>query len=505
MDILTQIKYHAEHSPDRMAVVSENETLTYEQLDTYSDRLAGHLYHIYGEGEAPVVVYGHKQPDMLVCFLACVKAGRAYCPVDISVPLSRTHSIIEASGAVAVLSVSPLDGVEKYSVVQADELKQIISTDQKACPKDSRVSGLDTFYIIFTSGSTGTPKGVQIPCECLNHFLDWACDLGLPREEKYGASFLNQAPFSFDLSVMDLYTCLACGGTLWTLSKEVQSDYRKMFSVMSKSHAKVWVSTPSFADVCLADKSFNSNLLPELGTFLFCGETLTNRTALALLERFPAASVINTYGPTESTVALTDVTITNELAQTVSPLPVGRTKPGSYIEIWDEAGNIVPEGTIGEIVILGDTVSTGYLGAPELTARSFFETKRDGTLIRGYHSGDSGYLKDQMLYFGGRIDLQIKLHGYRIEVEDIEQNLLKLAGVRQTAVIPNIKDDKVKSLTAYLACDLPDTKETTRSLKEALKEHLPDYMIPKKFVYLEHLPMTANGKCDRKKLREIIL
>lgn len=502
MDILDQIHYYAETAPERRAIVSEDASITYKQLDEYSDRLAGYLYRTYGEGTAPVVVYGHKQPAMPVCFLACAKAGRAYCPVDISVPLPRTLSIIETAKPPVILSVSPLDCPGDVPVIGTDELNKICRTTQDACPKDIRVHGEDSFYIIFTSGSTGTPKGVQISCDCLNHFLDWACDLGTPREDKCGASFLNQAPFSFDLSVMDLYTCLACGGTLWTLTKEIQTNYRDMFAVMKASQAKVWVSTPSFADICLADKSFCSAMLPELAVFLFCGETLTNHTASALLERFPGTLVVNTYGPTESTVALTHVTVTEDLARNTSPLPVGTAKPGSMIEIWDAGGQPLPDGIQGEIVILGDTVSTGYLGSPDLTARSFFVHPHSG--VRGYHSGDKGYLKDGMLYYCGRIDLQIKLHGYRIELEDVESNLMKLPEIKQAAVTPNLKDGKISSLTAHVVCtcEVENPRETAKALKQQLKAYVPDYMVPKKFVFLPNLPMTANGKCDRKKLEE---
>lgn len=238
------------------------------------------------------------------------------------------------------------------------------STGQKKkhpeVPETAWVSGKDTWYIIFTSGSTGTPKGVQISADCLNHYLDWSVGLGSAAEEKDGQVFLNQAPFSFDLSVMDLYTSLASGGTLYCLEKTVQSDYRLLMQSLGASKANVWVSTPSFAEVCLSEKSFSEELLPKLQVFLFCGETLGNRTVQKLQERFPKAAVVNTYGPTESTVAVTDVLVTPQMARETEPLPVGRAKPGTRIEIRDEAGTVLPDGEKGEIIILGDTVSTGY-------------------------------------------------------------------------------------------------------------------------------------------------
>ena len=362
------------------------------------------------------------------------------------------------------------------------------------------MTGDDTWYIIFTSGSTGTPKGVQISADCLSHYLDWSVGLGTAPEEKEGKVFLNQAPFSFDLSVMDLYTSLVSGGTLYCLEKSVQSDYKKLMESLAQSQAGVWVSTPSFAEVCLSEKSFDEKMLPQLRAFLFCGETLGNRTALKLMERFPKAAVINTYGPTESTVAVTDVTVTKEMAETVNPLPVGAAKPGTVIEIRDENGTTLADGEKGEIIILGDTVSTGYFCQEELTGKAFF--LENG--VRGYHTGDKGYLEHGMLFYCGRIDLQIKLHGYRIELEDIENNIRRLSGIEHVVVLPNERDGKVKSLTAYVVEEpLPENeREETARLKHELLAYVPEYMVPKKFVFLEQMPMTNNGKADRKRLKE---
>lgn len=238
--------------------------------------------------------------------------------------------------------------------------------------------------------------------------------------------------------------------------------------------------------------------MPELQVFLFCGETLGNRTVRKLQERFPKARIVNTYGPTESTVAVTDVLVTPELEQQENPLPVGRAKPGTRIEIWDADGNVLPEGEKGEIIIIGDTVSTGYYKKQELTEQAFFVRPE----ARGYHTGDKGYLKNGMLYYCGRIDLQVKLHGYRIELEDIENNIRRLPGIEHVVVLPNERGGKVTSLTAYVVerQHPQDEKAESSELKNRLLQFLPDYMIPKKFVFLEQMPMTNNGKADRKLL-----
>lgn len=444
--------------------------------------------------------------------------SRAYCPIDISVPDARVEAILSALPSRIILSTEPLNAkTGGKQVIDLPVLQHIlqdckITRTPEFISEKNWVHGDDTYYIIFTSGSTGTPKGVQITADCLNHYLDWSTGLGSSPQQKRGQIFLNQAPFSFDLSVMDLYTSLASGGTLYCLEKSVQSDYRELMHSLGESGVHVWVSTPSFAEICLSEQGFGEKLLPNLETFLFCGETLTNKTAARLQARFPGAYIINTYGPTESTVAVTDVRITPELTAGKESLPVGRPKPGTVIEIQDEEGNALPEGEKGEIVIIGDTVSTGYYGRPDLTEKAFFlrEDPKHKTSVRGYHTGDKGWLHNGMLYYCGRIDLQIKLHGYRIELEDIENNISRLPQVQQAVVVPGMRGGKVTSLTAYIVkhpSEQPEAEEKTEKeeaarFRTALKEFLPDYMIPKKILFLKELPMTSNGKVNRKLLAE---
>lgn len=532
MDILKTIQSCAQTHPDRLAFVCGNITISYRDLWEESNKLANWLIKNNPTPGDPIAVYGHKHPKMLVCFLGCIKAGSAYCPIDISVPDARVSSILEALPSRIVLSTETLHAdAPGKTILTLSDIEMITADADSLIPQESTtaqlntkmsslsvsnefwVHGDQTFYIIFTSGSTGTPKGVQISANCLNHYLDWSVRLsGLTDEisETDNLVYLNQAPFSFDLSVMDLYTCLATEGTLFCLEKTVQADYKKLVQSLKQSNANVWVSTPSFADMCLSEKAINEELMPDLRAFLFCGEALGNRTVKKLQERFPKARIVNTYGPTESTVAVTDVLITPELNEQISPLPVGQAKPGTTIEIWDENGNVLPEGEKGEIIILGDTVSTGYYRREDLTQKSFFIIEDPNRLsaagfcspVRGYHTGDKGYLENGMLHYCGRIDLQIKLHGYRMELEDIESNIRKLPQVEHVVVIPNTRGGKVSSLTAFIVeRSMPeDPKAETAAIKEQLSVFLPDYMIPKKISFIEQMPMTNNGKADRKLL-----
>lgn len=533
MKLMKQIREFACVEGERTAIWAEDRSLSYEQLDEESDRLAAWIDETCGEDFGPVMVYGHKSASMPVCFLACAKAGRAYCPVDLCFPQSRVEAIREllqpklilvtetgggfeepeaAEEEMSSLTVSG-EGDNGQIVAGPEQILEIGASYERRISPEREVAGEDLFYMIFTSGSTGTPKGVQVTCDCLDHYLEWAVDLGLSRTWKAGRVFLNQAPFSFDLSVMDLYCCLACGGTLRMLDHDIQRDYSKLMPFLMNSGAGVWVSTPSFAEICLVDRSFCQERMPKLRLFLFCGETLTPSTALKLMERFPEARIINTYGPTESTVAVTQVEITEELARSAlssesgrsmesGQLPVGTVKPGSRIEIRRKDGSLAVEGEEGEIVILGDTVAAGYFQNEMLTKRSFFQCDFAGKTERGYRTGDLGLLSGGLLYCRGRMDSQVKLHGYRIELGDVEANLSGLPGIRRAVVIPNTREGAIKSLTAYVEGKRrsENERESALLLKKELRLRLPDYMIPKKIVFLDQIPVTSNGKADRKQL-----
>ncbi len=514
MDIIEEIKKYGKATPKKAAYIVDGRELTYGQLDSWSDALGDYIIKKYGKTGEPVAIYSHKSLYNLVCMLGCVKAGRGYCPIDMSVPKERVRSIIEKLGEGLTIALESLDGV-KGDVIGVEKLMEIINSPAagKTFEKPDLSGADDTFYIIFTSGSTGEPKGVQISRGALNSFLGWSVKLA----DSNGV-YLNQAPFSFDLSVMDTFTSLASGGTIWALTKEVQGDYSRLMESLGKSGAEIWVSTPSFATMCLADKSFESSLLPNLKRFMFCGETLRVETCRKLRERFPKTEIVNTYGPTESTVAVTDVVITEEMLAEDGSLPVGRPKPKTLIQIAGEDGRLLPEGQEGEILILGDSVSKGYYKLKEQTERAFFEMKasdlekwpEDEGVVRGYRTGDMGFLKDGMLHFSCRRDGQIKLHGYRMELSDIEHNLMKIPGVQEAVVLPNVRRGEIKSLTAFLAAggetvlEGEEERAETARIKEQLRAFLPDYMVPKKLVFMKSLPLTQNGKIDRKALKELM-
>jgi len=504
MDIIEIIDSYAAAHPDRFAHILRENTITYKNLFIKSNRLANFLINQFDFDKTPIIVYGHKQNEMLVSFLACAKAGHAYIPVDSSLPQSRVEEIINNAKSKMIICIDnyePLD--KKCEILDSDKLQRIFGKYDNTTPdKSYRVKETDVYYIIYTSGSTGKPKGVQITLANLHSFIRWSVPLANVGESR-APVILNAAPFSFDLSVMDVYISLAVGGTLFSIDKDMIANARELFTYLNKSNASVCVCTPSFADMCLADSSFNSILLPNIKCFLFCGETLTNRTANKLLQSFPLAKVVNLYGPTETTVAVTEVTIDQDVCDHISPLPVGRVKNDCEILIMDTAGNLVPESGHGEIVIAGESVSVGYYDNPEMTEKTFFVY--DGKCA--YRTGDEGYLKDGMLYYCGRLDFQVKLNGYRIEIEDIENNIRKLNSVENAFVVPSFSDEKLTHLNAFVV--LKD-KKADKSLKgiiafkRNLKELIPEYMVPKKIIFKDKFLLNSNGKIDRKTLsREV--
>jgi len=483
MNLLERIDHWATVCPDTIAHVSGDRTLTYGELRTHSDVLAHYLARRFGDDRAPIAALGHREPEMLIAFLGAVKSGRPYVPIDTAFPRQRIDNIIAISRAALVLT--PADTAQFSS--------------SGAGPPDNRVQRDDPFYILFTSGSTGEPKGVVITLGCLEHFVTWM--LAEQRFTEPGEIFLNQAPFSFDLSVMDLYCSLATGGTLFSISRDLVENPKRLYHALANCGVTTWVSTPSFAQMCLVEEKFGEAMLPSVRRFLFCGETLAPQTAARLLQRFPRAKVWNTYGPTEATVATTSVRIDHAILEKYSPLPVGRPMPETEVFVTNEKGEALTATHRGEIVIAGPNVSPGYLGRPDLTATAFFQHGDQ----RAYRTGDSGRFRDGLLFFEGRIDHQIKLYGYRIVLGDVEANLRVLGPVRDAVVIPVIKNGAAQSLAAFVVLNKRGEEshfELSDMLRKQLGGRLPAYMLPRKFVFLDTFPMTANGKADRARLAE---
>ena len=515
--------------PDVVAYENScGERITYAQLKQQSDSLAHWLMECgVVSCDAPIVVYGHKSPLMLVGFFACAKSGHAYVPVDVVYPRDRVAGIIEQIEGTMVLDTS--DGLLAWDemschvpVVLRERLQDIVGAD--AADDETALPGLradDVLYVLFTSGSTGKPKGVQLPVAHVDMFAEWLRECFAPLEgeaprvhagDGRGARiWFNRAPFSFDVSVADMAGGMVVGDTSFSLTGEHEDSLRDTFEALAKSDVTDWISTPSFVDQCLADESFTGDMLPSLRRMLLAGEVLRPETVSEAQRRFPGLRIFNGYGPTEAGF-VTICEITQEMLDSGRSLPIGYAKPDiDLIVLNPETLERVPNGQAGELFLVGPTVGKGYWNLPEQTEAGFHSCPAEycsAPGVRSYRSGDECIVEDDGLaYYHGRLDLQVKLHGFRIELGDIESALCNLPEVHMACVLPVKKNGVVAQLAAMVLLardDLPRGFAMTKQLKAALRTTLPGYMIPRVFKYLDDMPLNPNGKADRKALARLL-
>lgn len=447
------LKFH-----NRIAYKNGNTSITFEKLYSDAKKLAKELSL---QGTGPVVLYGHKEIMMITGIVACIFAGRAYVPIDVSMPEERIKEIINQSGASFIINAG-----EGICPVACNVKEDLFGTNNIA-------------YYIFTSGSTGKPKGIPISYSNLKNFCNWIVSLDgfkIATQEVV----LNQANFNFDLSVVDIFFSLLNGHTLIGLCKEDQNDYERLFSIVKKETVSFMVLTPTFLNILLSEPEFNSVHYPFLKCIYLCGEVLSPKIALKALNRFPELILINAYGPTEATSAVSAVTVTENICKLYDTIPIGKmTNNATQIALEEN-----------EIVLSGPSVFSGYLG----DIRGGYEI-RNG--INTYRTGDLGYIIDDYLFFNGREDYQIKYKGYRIELEEIENVVMNIPDVNECIVVPKFDaNGKVLFLKAYFTGEI----ESLQKLKALMLEKLPAYMIPKTIKKLDRMPVNANGKIDRKEI-----
>ena len=457
-------------NPNKIAYKVNNESITYKELWSCANHYAQLLKK---EGTSPVIIYGHKNISVIISILACLIANRTYVPVGLCTPLYRLKQIIKMTNSSLVLTEEIIT-LEKAKCLNLEELEEF---------KNESIKNIinDIVYIIFTSGSTGVPKGVPISKTNLNNFIEWISNLK-PLKDYKDISVLNQASFSFDLSVADFYYSLCNGHTLIALNSDITQSYDEVYNLMHD--VNVAVMTPTFMKLCLLNKEFNKENYPNLKCVYFCGEVLDIKTVRKLFEVFPNIKIINAYGPTEATSAVSAIIITKKMAYSEKILPVGEVKTfATDIEIVEN-----------EIVLKGKSVFNGYLG--NYKGGYFKENNRNC-----YKTGDIGFIKSGKLYCKGRKDNQVKYKGYRIELNDIEYNISLIEGVTGCAVIAKYDDNNiVKTIKAFVVVNNSKTPDT---IKKELENYIPVYMIPKTIKILDKIPINNNGKIDRKALSEL--
>ena len=502
-DMIETIERFARSQPDFPVYNVLGEVHTYHDLKVDSDSLAAKIDSLALPEKSPVVVFGGQEYDMLATFVALTKSGHAYIPIDSHSALERVTAIVEVAQPSLIIAINdfPLKDVN----IPILDLAAVQTAFAAKHPYEivHPVKGDDNYYIIFTSGTTGKPKGVQISHDNLLSFTNWMItdkEFATPARPQ----MLAQPPYSFDLSVMYWAPTLALGGTLFAVPSAITQDFKQLFETILNLPIAIWTSTPSFADMAMLSEDFNAEKMPGITHFYFDGEELTVKTAQKLRARFPNARIINAYGPTEATVALSAVAITDDMLTNMKRLPIGYTKADSPTFVIDEDGNKLPNGEQGEIIISGPAVSKGYMNNPEKTAEAFFEFEG----LPAYHTGDVGTMTDEgLLLYGGRMDFQIKFNGFRIELEDVSQNLNKSQYVDSAVAVPRYnKDHKVQNLLAYVILkdgvkeQFEREIDITKAIKEDLQDIMMSYMMPSKFLYRDSLPLTPNGKIDIKGL-----
>lgn len=503
LSILERLEQVVNKHPKRIAFADLNNNYTYIQLWQGISGIANKLNKEFF-GKNPILIYGVNDFDMLVAMLGVNAMGQAYIPVDEHTPDTRVRLIIESSKPVAIIVTSAKNlGKKFFEGYPVFFLEDFDFQDELAISLEKAVRGEDTNYIIYTSGTTGIPKGVEISHQNLLSFTEWMLrDFKSIKENQV----LLQAPFSFDLSIFSIYPALLSGGTLVSLAKEETSNFKRLFERLNKTEINTWISTPSFVDICLFDPSFTEDNHPKLEQFIFCGEELTVKVAEKLLARFSNSVIWNTYGPTEATGSITSVQVTADLLKEYKRLPIGKAKTGVQIQIHDpETKQQLSSGEQGEIVIVGDSVAKGYYRNSEKTLEFFGVI--DGK--PAYYTGDVGRIDaaGQLLY-QGRIDFQVKMNGYRIELPDIESNLSSIAAIEKAVVLPQMDDDQcVRSLIAAIVPkeEIYDEREFEKLIRERLKGKIMDYMMPARFVLIKEFPLNKNGKVDRGKLAEKLI
>jgi aspartate racemase len=481
-----------ERTPDAVALVFDDQQLTYRELNHRSNQLAHYLQQ-HGVGrEVLAGVCVERSLEMIVSLLAILKAGGAYVPLDSSYPKERLRFMLADTRASIVLT----DNVSLRSLPQTDA--QVINLDRdceeissQSRDNPSRQSVADDLaYVIYTSGSTGLPKGVQTPHRAIVRLL-----FGIDYVQLDSAkTLLQMAPISFDAATFEIWGELLHGGKCVLFPGKVPSP-RELGEVLKKHQVNtLWLTAALFNMVINEEPQ----ALSEVNQLLIGGEALSVQHVKKGLGLLPNTEIINGYGPTESTTFACCYRIPREFDEGLTSIPIGRPIANTEIYILDSYLNPVPVGVAGEIYIGGDGLARGYLNQAELTAEKFITHSLDGKIgKRLYKTGDiARYLPDGNVEFLGRKDSQVKIRGYRIELGEVEAVLSQHETVQTSVVLVREEERDDKRLVAYVV-SRPGASFDAPEARSYLTHKLPLHMIPSVYVLLNELPLTSNGKVDR--------
>jgi len=483
--------------PDAIAAEHGNRRWTYRELNAHANQLARALLARGLSREGVVAVVTERNLDWIAAVLAIFKAGGAYLPIEPHFPADRIARTLSRAGCRLVLtergSTTMLDqAIDSLSGVQTLFIDALYEEAHSGGDPGVAVALDQLAYIYFTSGSTGEPKGAM--CEhagMLNHLFAKIDDLRIGE----GDVVAQTAPQCFDISLWQLVSALLVGGRTLLVEQEAVLDARRFIGKIIDGRVNVVQVVPSYLEVLLSYLAQYPCELPHLRCVSVTGEALKKELTQRWFAAQPGIKLVNAYGLTE-----TSDDTNHEIMDSVprrERVPLGRPIKNVRVYVVDEHLSPAPLGAPGELVFAGVCVGRGYINDPERTRRAFLaDPHRESQRL--YRSGDYGrWLPEGKLEFLGRRDTQVKISGFRIEIGEIENTLLRLPGVREGAVVVTGGTDQSKHLVAFYAAQRP---LDANALRDQFRESLPEYMVPSAFHWQRNLPLTGNGKIDRKAL-----
>jgi amino acid adenylation domain-containing protein len=514
----------ADKRPEAVAVVLGRERMTYGELERASNRLAQLLAKEGCPAGDRVGLLLPKSPMAIAAILGVLKAGGIYVPLDPASPPARLAKIIDACEPRWLLGAAGVAALLE-ELFREDRFRRSLrlgwlDTEPAApgqgvpvafrgadlagganTPPDPDGGAPDAAHILFTSGSTGTPKGVVVRRSSVIHFVEWA-------NAYFGANPADRnsghAPLHFDLSTYDIFGTLAAGAQLHLVPPALNVLPNKLADFIRRSELTQWFSVPSVLNYLAKFEAFRVNDFPALKRVLWCGEVLPTSALTYWMKRLPHVRFTNLYGPTEATVASSYYTVPGCPSDETAAIPIGTACAGEELLVLDERLDPVVPGEVGDLYIRGVGLSPGYWRDPARTAAVFLPNPRSADPgDRIYKTGDLARIgHDGLVYFLGRADSQIKSRGYRIELGEIEAALNTVKRLRECAVVA-IPTTGFESWTICCAfVPAPDAAVTPVTLRQELSKLLPGFMLPTRWKSLGRLPKNANGKIDRRGLKE---
>ncbi len=493
---------HAELRPEATVVVAQDGLLTYAQLNERANQLAHNLIKKGIEPGTPVGLFMERSLAMLVGIIGIQKAGGAYVPLDAAYPAERIALILQDTQTPVIVTQADIAGQLPATMAEIIKLdNRFLNLDEFATAVPETTVTLDDLaYIIYTSGSTGTPKGVMV-----THGNLLASTLARKATyEKSAERFLLLSSFAFDSSVVGLFWSLASGGTIVLPAPDEEKDVAQLATIIDREQVTHTLALPALYRLLL--KYAPQHSLDSLQEVIVAGEACPQDLGQIHYELLPHSSLYNEYGPTEATVWCSVYKLPPHSEGSV--VPIGRPIANSQLYILDQCGQPVPIGVPGELYVGGAGVTLGYWNNPQLTAERFPQLTINGydNIGRVYRTGDLAcWRADGQIEFLGRVDNQIKIRGFRVELGEIEAQLRRHPAVEETVV--NVWDTSENgseagiSLVAYVVSINGNREEIDgASLQDYLSDVLPDYMVPRQVVFLSSLPRTPNGKIDLRQL-----